>query len=69
MVSRACLDSGIDLRHCRYSHALDRGIQADLWAHHQDRPVEIAITDTRLVPVREWGIASNQPTLNFEAGA
>ncbi|WP_439030252.1 hypothetical protein [Gordonia terrae] len=50
--SRECLDSGIDLRVCRYSLALDRGIQEDIWSRHCDTPVEIRIRDTRLVPVQ-----------------
>ncbi|QCG77653.1 hypothetical protein HOV42_gp70 [Gordonia phage Fairfaxidum] len=50
--SRECLDSGIDLRRCRYSLALDRGIEADLWSRHCDAPVEIRIRDAHLVPIR-----------------
>lgn len=61
--SRECLDSGIDLRYCAYSHALDVGLDADLWNRHEDQPVEIRIEHTRLVPVP---VASeDQPTLDF----
>jgi len=48
--SKWCRDSGIDLRECRYSLALDRGIY-DLWAGFEDAPVVLDIEDGRLKPV------------------
>ena len=42
--SHACKDSGIDLRECRYSKALDLGIEMYVWAEYQDRPMRAAIT-------------------------
>jgi hypothetical protein len=50
--SRECLDSGVDLRQCRYSLALDNGIRVSEW--QQDVPcvvrVEGAFEQTRLAP-------------------
>lgn len=46
--SQACLDSGVDLRDCAYSVALDRGIDTRVWV--QDRPVRLAIFDGELMP-------------------
>jgi hypothetical protein len=46
--SYACLDSGIDLRQCRYSLALDDGIDPERWT--EDQPVRLAVVDGRLVP-------------------
>lgn len=39
--SQECLDSGRDLRTCRYSLALDRGIDLEEWVH--DKPVKLQI--------------------------
>ncbi|GAA2180924.1 hypothetical protein GCM10009785_13700 [Brooklawnia cerclae] len=52
--SQACLDSGIDLRECPYSQALDRGIE-DLgpwtrWRMTQGQPVRLAFSRGYLVP-------------------
>ena len=41
---QVCLDSGIDLRDCPFSIALDRGINKWVWARYQDRPVELRIS-------------------------
>lgn len=49
--SRKCLDSGIDLRRCRYSLALDRGIRREDWDGYEDVAVALAIRDGSLVPV------------------
>jgi hypothetical protein len=43
-----CLNSGIDLRDCAFSLALDEGIDVDRWT--QDEPVHVVIEDGRLVP-------------------
>lgn len=40
--SRECLESGIDLRECVYSLAMDRGIDPDDWP---DGPVILGIVD------------------------
>lgn len=53
--SQECLDSGIDLRECEYSIALDRGIDDEpgiwfAWVHHQDRPVRLTVWRGRLRP-------------------
>lgn len=45
--SQACKDSGIDLRKCRYSVALDRGIDPEMWI--EDQPVVLRIAAHRLV--------------------
>jgi hypothetical protein len=49
--SQECLDSGIDLRDCRFSVALDQGIWQQAWADHEDMPVCLMILNERLVPV------------------
>lgn len=53
--SQACKASGIDLRDCPFSLALDRGIDSppplwDRWEPLQDRPVVVAVLAGRLVP-------------------
>jgi hypothetical protein len=52
--SKDCLDSGIDLRECLFSVALDNGISMDRWAEFEDTPVELWVStaDGRLVPMR-----------------
>lgn len=50
--SQACLDSGIDLRDCRFSVALDRGIYEDDWFGMEDRAVAVWIWQDRLAPVQ-----------------
>lgn len=47
--SLECLDSGIDLRDCAFSHALDWGIEIGRWV--EDVPVQVEIEAGRLVPV------------------
>ena len=49
--SRRCLDSGIDLRDCRFSTALDRGIDEQRWAAYQDVPVVLGVWHDRLIPL------------------
>lgn len=46
--SKRCLDSGIDLRDCVYSLALDEGIDLDRW--EQDKAVHAIIEFGMLVP-------------------
>lgn len=48
--SRACLDSGRDLRDCPFSHYLDHGIDRAVWRDSTDRPVRLTIRDLRLAP-------------------
>ena len=50
--SKACLDSGIDLRTCEYALAQDNGIDTDVWEGREDMPVQVAIVDARLVPLK-----------------
>lgn len=50
--SKRCLDSGIDLRECRYSLALDQGIDMSVWENYFDEPVTLRIVQGRLVPGR-----------------
>jgi hypothetical protein len=49
--SQRCLDSGIDLRECRFSVALDRGINLAVWDDLQDRPVVLGVWQDRLMPL------------------
>lgn len=49
--SEKCRDSGIDLRECEWSLALDRGIDLDDWSGHEDRAVVLAFRRGRLFPV------------------
>ena len=49
MHSQRCIDSGIDLRDCSFSLALDRGIGS--WGPMQDRPVLLGIWRGRLIPL------------------
>lgn len=46
--SRDCRGSGVDLRECPYSLALDLGIDLGAWL--EDVPVRLAIVDDQLVP-------------------
>lgn len=46
--SQKCLDSGIDLRDCVFSHALDRGIDLDHWV--EDVSVQVVIRNGSLIP-------------------
>lgn len=46
--SHECRDSGIDLRDCPWSLALDRGIDIAEWV--EDQPVRVRVRAGRLVP-------------------
>lgn len=48
--SHACKDSGIDLRSCGYSRALDRGIDLSDWVDHQDQTVTLMHVHDFLMP-------------------
>lgn len=43
--SAECVSSGIDLRACEYSVALDRGIDLGIWDDYQDMPVTLIIDE------------------------
>ncbi len=48
--SQECLDSGIDLRECSFSVALDKGINPLGWKYFMDQPVGLIIVGGRLLP-------------------
>lgn len=48
--SQECRDSGIDLRECPYSLALDRGIHERDWSEREDRPVILRIERGDVIP-------------------
>lgn len=50
--SQECLDSGIDLRDCPFSVALDRGINEYDWDGLEDTTVSLRVRDGWLVPWR-----------------
>ena len=51
--SQRCKDSGLDLRDCPFSVALDRGIRLSEWVGSEDRAVPLDISKGRLVPSRD----------------
>lgn len=51
--SRDCIDSGIDLRACPFSIAMDRGIPMRAWAGMHDVATPLAIRNGELVPMPE----------------
>jgi len=64
--SQACLDSGVDLRECRFSLALDNGIDLAEW--EEDAPVVVDVVGafewTRLKPLRPslWPLRKERDT-------
>ncbi|TDO18154.1 hypothetical protein EV580_1337 [Mycobacterium sp. BK086] len=46
--SRECFESGLDLRECLFSQALDNGVERDSWANHENIPVALGISDGQL---------------------
>ncbi|MDZ7886583.1 MAG: hypothetical protein U5N53_28430 [Mycobacterium sp.] len=48
--SHQCVDSGIDLRQCVFSQALDRGIDLRDWRGSEDRAVQLRIRRGALIP-------------------
>lgn len=50
--SQQCLDSGIDLRDCQFSRALDAGVQPANWATAErlECPVLVEVIGNLLVP-------------------
>lgn len=50
--SESCLKYGKDLRECRYSKALDRGIDQKTWTGWQDKPVQLCVVKGELLPIR-----------------
>jgi hypothetical protein len=53
--SRECKDSGIDLRECAFSLALDKGIDQYDWSDREDRPVLVRVRNGLLIPDRGEG--------------
>lgn len=49
--SQRCLDSGIDLRNCRFSLALDRGISLRAWEGMEGRSVPLGVCGGLLIPL------------------
>ncbi|UXA19529.1 hypothetical protein [Mycobacterium sp. SMC-4] len=50
--SRECKESGIDLRDCRFSIAMDRGIEMSSWDGHEDTSVILGVWNERLIPLK-----------------
>lgn len=52
--SQNCVDTHSDLRHCRFSRALDAGLKLTHWVgvHPWWRPVVVTVRDGRLVPAK-----------------
>jgi hypothetical protein len=52
--SQECKDSGVDLRKCPFSVALDLGIPLDRWEGFEDEPLELWVSAAtgRLIPKR-----------------
>ena len=48
--SEQCLNSGVDLRRCRYSEALDLGIHFKYWVGLENQPQILAIAAKGLFP-------------------
>lgn len=49
--SRQCLDTGIDLRRCSYSMAVDyHGVDPKLWERYPNRPVPLTFQMGRVAP-------------------
>lgn len=46
-----CLIRGVDLRGCRFSLALDHGIEPERWAGCEDRPFAAGVWQDRLIPL------------------
>lgn len=40
-----------EITECAYTQALDNGINMEVWEDHQDEPVEVMVSNGRLVPV------------------
>jgi hypothetical protein len=59
--SKECLDSGIDLRECEFSVALDLGINPLMWGPWEDVPVVLALWSTgRLIPLRKVPVITDE---------
>ena len=52
--SRRCVNSGIDLRYCEFSKALDLGLRAKDWRDFVDTPVILEVKEGRLIPVSRF---------------
>lgn len=49
--SQRCRDTGDDLRGCRFSRALDAGIDTARWEPYEDTPVVLAVDHGHLIPL------------------
>ncbi len=52
--SKRCRDSGVDLRWCPYSVALDKGIRSLWWDYYEDCPVVLDLHYGELIPGVLW---------------
>ena len=55
--SQRCLDTVDDLRNCRFSRALDGGIDRQSWAGYEDQAVALGVWQERLVPLAGTKVA------------
>lgn len=53
MHSHYCRDSNVDLRQCKYSLAIEDGIDEEVWSGHMDKPMFVEVEDNTLVPARD----------------
>ena len=53
--SQFCKDSGIDLRDCPYSRALDQGVRERDWSGWENRPVVLITVTGWLTPTQYQG--------------
>lgn len=60
--SQECKDSGIDLRDCELSLAVDDGIDPSQWDGYEDRPVALGIIRSRLVPLCDLTQSGSEAT-------
>lgn len=51
----SCKDTGIDLRECEYSLAMDIGINPERWTNFFDQAVFVEIENEMVVPVSTIG--------------
>jgi len=56
--SQRCLDTADDLRNCRFSRALDGGIDRQSWAGYEDQAVALGVWQERLVPLAGTEVAA-----------
>lgn len=60
--SQVCIDSGVDLRECPFSHALDRGIDLTVWDGWKDSAVNLCVAENGyLYPIIFLGVVGDSP--------